>query len=155
MKIHISPNGKKTKPKNLRLVWTLQYWNSRWKTSEGGTMCSQITAWLQPPANSGNFMSYNSRLSFPKCSQFSRISTSRARNGRSWKTTQGCIHFFPNKDQWSIARSMVSANHWLKSMENCTFLWKLTLVSGNNNNNAVLGHYTMSQCPYKFTDIEK
>ena len=27
--------------------------------------------------------------------------------------------------------------------------------NNNNSNNAVLGHYTMSQCPYKFTDIEK
>ena len=25
----------------------------------------------------------------------------------------------------------------------------------DNNNNAVLGHYTMSQCPYKFTNVEK
>ena len=34
------------------------------------------------------------------------------------------------------------------------FNMELTSLSlWNNNNNAVLGHYTMSQCPYKFTKI--
>ena len=31
----------------------------------------------------------------------------------------------------------------------------ISVALWNNNNNAVLGHYTMSQCPYKFTNIEK
>ena len=34
-------------------------------------------------------------------------------------------------------------------------IWLQVKFPNNNNNNAVLGHYTMSQCPYKFTDIEK
>ena len=31
-----------------------------------------------------------------------------------------------------VGRSMVIANHWLRGIETCTFLWQLTLVSVNH-----------------------
>ena len=75
---------------------------------------------------SGDFMGSNSfkRLSFEMCTKsfkyFNRPQDSEmAEVERPLKRDM----FFPNKDQGSVPRSMVSANHWFRSIETYAFLW--------------------------------